>query len=114
MDTDKEPWHDKFEEVEGRIRAWRRKKPRATLTEIEEAVEEELAALRRQLVEDLADEAERKEKEEVEYHCPACQAPMQRNGKKKRRLRSKEDQVIELNREQMRCPKCGMTLFPPG
>ena len=114
MDTDKEHWHDRFEEVEAKIRAWQQTKPRATLTEIEEAVEEELARLQRQLVEGLAGEMESKETEGKEYRCPACQTLMHRNGKKKRRIRSKEDQVIELNREQVRCPECGMTLFPPG
>lgn len=114
MDIDKQPWQDKFEEIEAKIRAWQQAKPDATLTEIEEAVEAELAQLQRQLVEELAGEADRKNTEETKYHCPACQTAMHRNGKKKRRVRNKDDQVIELDREQMRCPACGMTLFPPG
>lgn len=114
MNKDEQPWDDKFEEVEAKIRAWQEAKPDATLTEIEEAVEAELARLRRQLVEDLAEEAARRNSLGSEYLCPACQRPMHRNGKKKRRLRSKDDQVIEMSREQVRCPACGMTLFPPG
>jgi len=114
METDIEVWDDKIEEVRERMRAWRRSNPSATLTEIEEAVEAELARWQEELVEELAGKAEPGEREEVEHLCPACQTPLQRNGKKKRRLRSKSDQVIELNREQLRCPSCGMTLFPPG
>jgi RNase P subunit RPR2 len=114
METDTQPWGEKIEEVREKMRAWRRSNPNATLTEIEEAVEAELARLQQELVEELAGKAEIRESEEKEYLCPACQTPMQRNGKKKRRLRSKGKQVIELNREQLRCPACGMTLFPPG
>jgi len=82
------------------------------LTEIEEAKEGDLARLQRQLVEEVADGTVKKEIEGTEHLCPACQTLMCRNGKKRRRLGSKGDQVIELKREQKRCPACGMTPFP--
>jgi len=115
MQTDKQAWQDKFAETEANLKKWWQEKGSATLTEIEEAVEAELGRLRQQLVEDWVDEVERQEAEkQTEYLCPACGTAMQGNGKKKRRLRTKDDQVVTLNREQMRCLKCGMTFFPPG
>lgn len=114
MKSDEQLWDEIFAEAKANIREWQRQKPDATLTEIEEAIEGELTQLQRQLVEEVAEEAEKREFEGMEYQCPACQRPMRHNGKKKRRLRSKGDQVIKLKREQMRCPACGMTFFPPG
>ena len=114
MNTNEQSWHDKFAELETNIHVWWRQQRQYTLTEIEEAVDAELAQLRQQLVEDLLGEMSCQEPDMSKPLCPACQEVMKPNGKKKRRLRSKEDQVIELNREQMRCPACGMTLFPPG
>jgi hypothetical protein len=113
MKVDEQSWDEIFEEAKANIREWRRQKPEATLTEIEEAIEGELARLQRQLVEEVANGTEKIEIEGMEHLCPACQTLMRRNGKKRRRLRSKGDQVIELKREQMRYPACGMTLFPP-
>lgn len=114
MQTDKQTWQDKFAATEANLKRWWQEKGSATLTEIEAVVEAELGRLRQQLVEDMADEVEKQAtNEQAEHLCPACGTGMQSNGKKKRRLRTKDNQVIELNRKQMRCPACGMTLFPP-
>lgn len=115
MQSDKQAWQDKFAATEANLKRWWQEKGSATLTEIEEAVEAELGRLRQQLVEDLAGEVAKQEpSKQAEYLCPTCGTAMQRNGKKKRGLRTKDDQVITLNREQMRCLQCGMTFFPPG
>lgn len=103
---------DKYEKMESQIRQWRDVNPRATLTEIEEAVEKELAELREAVVESLVQE--REESEQGTPLCPHCQSKMVKNGKKKRRLKTKEGKSITLERQQMRCLTCGMTLFPPG
>jgi hypothetical protein len=107
-------WQEQFAETEAGIWEWWEASGEVTLTEIEGVVDKELGRLRRELVAALAEKVEKKVEGRGEYLCPACQKPMQGNGQKKRRLRTKDDQVIELNREQQRCPKCGMTLFPPG
>lgn len=103
---------DKYEKMENQIRQWRDANPKATLTEIEEAVEKGLAELRETMVTSLAQEGEEKEWEAP--LCPHCQTKMVKNGKKKRRLKTKEGKTIILDRQQMRCPHCGMTIFPPG
>ena len=94
------------------MRQWRQTNPKATLTEIEEAVEAELAQLRKQLVEEMV-------QEEVsglpgEPDCPQCGEKMVKNGRRQRKLKSKEGQTIQLDRQQWRCLSCGATLFPPG
>ena len=46
--------------------------------------------------------------------CPACGEAMVKNGRRKRRLKSKEGKTLQLERQQWRCLGCGTTLFPPG
>ena len=92
------------------IADWRKEHPRATLYEIETKVEKELDQLRQKMLEAITQEDEL---EELENLCPDCNRPMMRNGKKKRKLRGKGNQEIELKREQFRCSQCGLTFFPP-
>jgi hypothetical protein len=103
---------DKHDEIIQRIKQWNRDNPKATLTEIEEAVDAELSKLRRHLVEGITEG--RPARTQSEANCPNCRANMVRNGQKKRVLRSKGSEKLTLNRQQMRCLECGMTLFPPG
>lgn len=112
MNEEKETTSEQYEKMAGRIKQWRRENPKATLTEIEEAVDKELNQLRRVMVEGVIGESEAVEK--VTMRCPNCGVGMRGNGKKKRELQSKGGERIELERAQMRCPACGMTVFPPG
>lgn len=102
----------KYDEAEEKIQQWKKANPKSTLTEIEEAIDGELAKLRRKMIEEITQE--RAEEAEKEMTCPHCEGKMVKNGKKKRELRSKGGEKISLNRWQMRCLRCGMTLFPPG
>lgn len=95
-----------------KMQAWSQANPKATLTEIEVAVDNELAKLRRTIVESMVQT--REAVEPLSHLCPECGRQMVKNGKKKRQLRTKEGQTIELERQQLRCLHCGMTLFPPG
>lgn len=91
---------------------WRQANPKATLTEIEQAVEAELAELRRQLVQELVQEKADGQSEVP--NCPQCGQAMVKNGRRKRKLQTKEGQTIQLERQQWRCLTCGTTHFPPG
>lgn len=95
-----------------KIQEWERENPDATLTEIEEAVDGELAGLRKVLIERVANKAKVEAPEKV--ICPQCDQAMMKNGLKKRELKSKGGEKLTIEREQMRCHHCGMTLFPPG
>ena len=99
-------------ELVRKMSQWRQANPQATLTEIEEAVEAELAELRRQLVQEMVQE-EAGAKPEVP-DCAQCGQAMVKNGRRKRKLQTKEGQTVQLERQQWRCLACGTTLFPPG
>lgn len=91
---------------------WRQENPKATLTEIEEAVEGELARVRKQLVERMVEGG--KETEQEVPSCARCGQKMVKNGRKKRKLKGKEGETLAFKRQQWRCLGCGATLFPPG
>jgi RNase P subunit RPR2 len=114
MNEEKTTQPNQLQETEEKIKQWRQANPDATLTEIELAIDEELRKVRQLLVEKTAQELNKETDENKPVHCPQCDRPMMRNGKKRRRLRTKGGEKIELEREQMRCHQCGMTLFPPG
>ena len=100
------------DELAVKMRQWRQANPKATLTEIELAVEAELAELRRQLVQEMVREEADAQPEVPD--CPQCGRAMVKNGRRKRNLQAKEGQTIQLERQQWRCLSCGTTLFPPG
>ena len=100
------------DELTQKMRQWREANPQATLTEIEEAVETELAQLRQQLVEEMVREEAAGPQREPD--CPQCGEKMVKNGQRRRKLKGKEGQTIHLERQQWRCLSCGATLFPPG
>ncbi len=112
MDEKGVPQPELPNELARQMRQWRQANPKATLTEIEEAVEAELAELRRQLVQEMVQE-EAGAKPEVP-DCPQCGQAMVKNGRRKRKLQTKEGQTVQLERQQWRCLACGTTLFPPG
>ena len=96
---------------------WRREHPRATLTEIEEAVDERLAAVRtRLLVETVmtspaacfggVPRAERP-------RCPECGERLLSRGQAERTLATTHGQDLRLRRSYGHCPACGLELFPP-
>ena len=112
MDEKPNPQTEISDELARKMSQWRQANPNATLTDIELAVEAELAQLRRQLVEAMVQE-ETVTTQEVP-DCPQCGQAMVKSGRRKRKLQTKEGQTVELDRQQWRCLSCGATLFPPG
>ncbi|NIW11454.1 MAG: hypothetical protein GWN33_13585 [Gammaproteobacteria bacterium] len=112
MDEKQNSQQEQSDEVTRKMRQWRQANPKATLTEIEEAVEGELAQLRKQIVEEMVQEEAAGRQEEPD--CPQCGEKMVKNGRRQRKLKGKEGQTIQLDRQQWRCLSCGATLFPPG
>lgn len=109
-------WGRLGEEALSGMSAWRKAHPRATLTEIEEETDRRLAALRARLVEEVAQNSAAAEggRREEPLACPSCGGQTVRNGKRQRRLTTQHEQMLHLEREQMRCGRCGQTFFPPG
>ena len=97
------------ETITNKMAAWRANHPHATLTEIENQIDGELARLRQRLVQDAVVDATTGEAVE----CPQCGEAMVNNGKKERRLQIKGGETVHFSRQQKRCRHCGTTLFPP-
>lgn len=111
-------WEALMKEASQELTTWRQQHSRATFTEIEEEVDEKLARVRKQILQDLAMASASadiawKAKEE-RPSCPSCGAKLRSEGKQRRGLLTDHDQEIELVRSYASCPECGVSFFPLG
>ena len=96
---------------------WRQEHPEATLTEIEDALDERLGRVRAQMLQDAAlasaatTFAGAKPRERPK--CPDCGSALMSRGQAERRLLSTGGQEIRLRRSYAACRSCGLELFPP-
>ena len=111
-------WSQVAEGVMLEIREWREEHPRATLTEIEAAVDGLWAKARTRLIQDLALASDAKDIGDASgdscSRCPDCGRQLESRGEKVRKLNDHHDQRIELRRSYGVCPACGTGFFPPG
>jgi predicted RNA-binding Zn-ribbon protein involved in translation (DUF1610 family) len=96
-------------DAHARLQQWRRDHPRATLREIEEAVDRHLAPLRTTLLAQVAHQ----EQATTRPACPSCGVAMQRVGPRERTVTTAQDEALTLRGAGYRCPACGAGLFPP-
>lgn len=108
-------WQRLADEAWAGLAEWRHQHPKATLREIEQAVDERLAGLRARMVQDaaLASASTDPTDGEERPRCPECGAVMHLEGARTRCLRTTHDQDLTLTRRYARCPACGTGLFPP-
>ena len=111
-------WQQEAKLVMSGMLEWRLQHPRASLQEIEEALDERWAKMRARMVQDLALKsaaARITEASEAERPtCPQCGGPLESRGEQERTLTTIYDQPIRLERSYATCPACGTGLFPPG
>jgi hypothetical protein len=107
-------WRELSEEVTTGMKEWRMEHPRATLSEIEEALDARLGRMRARMLEDAAMASESRLLEVGKAKCPECGEVLKSKGKQKRDLKTQRNQEISLNREYGECPRCKAGLFPPG
>ena len=111
-------WAALSHEVFTGIADWRAAHPRATCTEIEDALDERLARLRAQMLQDtaLASPATTwaDQPADEQPRCPDCDQPLQARGAQTRHLQTTGGQEVTLTRTYATCPACGTGLFPPG
>ncbi len=109
-------WGRLSEEVITGMRDWREQHPKATLREIERTLDERLARLRAQMLQDTALVSQAREwgGEVDSEKCPDCGEALKQRGKQKRHLQTNGQQTVVLEREYGVCPGCGTGLFPPG
>jgi uncharacterized protein with PIN domain len=111
-------WRALGEEVESAMKAWRLGHPRATLSEMETALDEQLDRQRARMLEDMALASEVTDLAQVPKEerpvCPHCGQPLESRGKDERRLQTVGDQELTLKRSYGACPTCGVGFFPSG
>jgi hypothetical protein len=110
-------WQEEADRVMSGMKEWRLQHPRASLREIETALDERFAKMRARMLQDLAlasaaariseaDEAERP-------RCAQCGGPLESHGEQERTLTTTFNEPIRLERSYATCPVCGTGLFPP-
>ena len=106
-------WRSRLETITRELAEWRLQHPEATFTEIEQAVDARMTAARAELLADLA-HVVGLQSPAPPPQCATCQRPLQRRGKRRRRVRTTGDQAVTLERDYLVCPVCGDEVFPPG
>jgi hypothetical protein len=99
------------------IWAWRAQHPRATLTELEAALDTQLDGLRAQLLEALALASAATAGGSApagQPRCLACDGVLAGRGRRTREVVTRGDRVLRLQRAYLACPRCGSGHFPPG
>lgn len=111
-------WHYMSEEVLSGMKEWRLQHPRATLTEIEAALDERLARLRARMLEDAALASAAADwglaGVETAPTCPECGKGLRPRGSQVRQLQTYGGQGLSLSRVYGVCPVCKTGFFPPG
>ena len=116
--SERDEWVRKFRQASSEISDWRGQHPRASLTEIENTVDDELAKLRAEMIQELALESAltdiKRLATEERPKCPKCGRPLAAHGKQKRRITTTYEQSVELERSKGYCSHCRVSYFPPG
>ena len=112
-------WQAASQAVAEEVAEWRRAHPKATLTEIEDAVFEAMQKLQAQMLGEVvhasaaADVAAQPVNERA--RCPTCGGQLEPRGRQRRKLRpARQRATLDLERSYTVCATCGAGLFPPG
>jgi hypothetical protein len=110
-------WQDLAEAALTGMADWRAQHPQATLREIEVAIDEHLATMRARMLQDAALTSAATDLRAIpptaRPACPACGRLLEARGKELRRLATRHQRVIRLERTRAVCPQCGTAVFPP-
>src|SRR5262245_6001660 len=111
-------WEALSAEILSGMREWRLQHPKATLREIETALDERWHRLRARMLQALALQSSAAHWKVTTAAntpvCPACGSPLSLRGKQPRRLKTHGGQELRLNRSYGLCPTCKKGFFPPG
>jgi predicted RNA-binding Zn-ribbon protein involved in translation (DUF1610 family) len=111
-------WAGEAEAVLTGFKEWRLAHPRATLGELEAALDARLAVMRARLLEDAALASAAADlaalPPEARPRCPGCGGAMALRGPETRHLTTTHEQPIALRRHYAVCAACGEALSPPG
>ena len=116
--SNQKKWDELYEEASREVQCWRRKHRKATLTEIENTVDNELAKMRARMIQDLALASETTDLRSMAWEerpkCPQCGRPLAANGQQERGLITDYEQEVELKRSKGYCRRCKLSFFPSG
>jgi RNase P subunit RPR2 len=111
-------WDVLAEEVLSGMKEWRLQHPKATLRQIEVALDVRLGKLRARMLQDAALAsalANLKVAQAAERPCcRECNTELVERAVAERQLVTQHNQVLKLKRSYGVCPTCGVGLFPPG
>lgn len=111
-------WDALAEEVFTGFREWRVQHPRATFTEIEQALDARWARARARILADAALASAARDLGRVpdpeRPGCPDCGGRLVLAGAEERTLTTTYEQPIRLRRSATVCTACGRRVFPPG
>lgn len=111
-------WEQLAEEVMSGMKEWRLQHPKASLREIERALDERLGRMRARMLQDAAlasSAANIKAAQEVERPvCAECGEEIVERATAVRHLVTQHNQTLELERSYGVCSQCGAGFFPPG
>lgn len=98
---------DRWSALEADLHTWRRERPDATWTQIEQEVDRRLDRLRAQLLGEVVTDTE------LATTCPTCGHPLQMRGTHDRTVITDGGEEMTLTRSYQTCPVCRGGLFPP-
>jgi uncharacterized protein with PIN domain len=111
-------WAGDAESVWSGMADWRGAHPKATLSEIEAALDERLNRLRARLLADLALASAAADvpatTAEERPRCERCGTVVQACGRSEREVVTQGGEQVRLTRSYVTCPGCGDRSFPPG
>jgi hypothetical protein len=111
-------WRELSEAIMAGIEEWRPQHPKATLREIEAAVDECLPELRTRMLQDVALASPAANLRVVKVQdrpvCPQCGTPVEPRGPRERQVTTHQGKSLRLRRSYAVCPTYQVGLFPPG
>jgi hypothetical protein len=118
LDGAAQRWAGDAESVWTGMADWRAAHPKATLNEIEDALDERLNQVRARVLADLALASAASDvagaSSEERPRCERCRGELQARGPSERRLLTQGGAEVRLRRSYAACPTCGDGAFPPG
>ncbi len=113
-----EQWEGLAAEVLSGMKEWRLQHPKASLREIEGALDERLGKMRARMLQDaaLASAAANLKAAGAteEARCRECGGKLEERAVGVRHLLTQQNQLLELERSYGVCSGCGAGVFPPG
>jgi len=111
-------WAGDAEAVWSGMADWRAAHPKATLREIEDALDARLDQVRARVLADLALASVAADVQAVpgdeRPRCERCGGELQARGPSDRTLLTQGGAAVRLRRSSATCPRCGDGSFPPG